>query len=193
MRAALNGNQNDEALAYFYCDRNQTDRQDPISVLRSLVRQLSTTRIGDAIQPALLELYHQKQRKGFASNTLDMEECVSLLQKYVRIYPQTTLVLDALDELDHRTRKQLITALDSLVGHSSRPIKIFVSSRPDTDIRYRFETGPHVCIQATDNQNDIAMFIDACIEEDARTRRDKLSDKLREDIVATLLEKSQGM
>jgi hypothetical protein len=45
----LEPTQNDEAVAYFYCDRNQRDQQDPARFLRSYVRQLCTTRGGDAI------------------------------------------------------------------------------------------------------------------------------------------------
>lgn len=190
---ALDGQRNDEALAYFYCDRNQMDRRDPVSVLRSAVRQLSTTRTGDAIQPSLAQLYQQKRQTGFASGILDMKECVDLLLQYVNIYPQTTLILDALDECDPRTRKRLIIALDDILARSSKPIKIFISSRPDEDIKYRFETGPNVDIQATDNQNDIIKFVAAKIDEDDKIRRNKLSSDLKEGIVNTLSHKSQGM
>lgn len=183
---------NDEAVAYFYCDRNQANRKDPVSVLRSFVRQLSTTRPGNAMLPPLLLLYQQKRQTGFASGSLDINECEDLLLEYVKIYPHTILILDALDECDHRTRKHLIAALDRIVGSSSKPIKVFISSRPDLDIRDRFETGPNVGVQATDNQNDIARFVDAQLGEHEKGRK-KLSVKLKEDIRNTLLEKSQGM
>lgn len=189
MLLALSGQPNNEALAYFYCDRNQTSRQEPVSVLRSFVRQLSTTRTGDAMLPPLVCVYQQKKRTGFASGPLDMKECEDLLLRYVDTYPQTTLVLDALDECDQKTRKHLITALDRIVAQSSKPIKIFISSRPDSDIKDRFEIGPNVGIQATDNQDDIAKFVAAAIED----RRKKLSSKLKQDIVDTLLAKSLGM
>ncbi|EON65807.1 hypothetical protein W97_05046 [Coniosporium apollinis CBS 100218] len=193
MLSTLTGQQNDEALAYFYCDRNQASRQEPVSVMRSFVRQLSTARTGDAMHPLLVQRYQQKRQIGFASGPLDANECEDLLLKYVNDYPHTTLILDALDECDHRTRKHLIVALDRIVGSSSKPIKVFISSRPDLDIRERFETGPNVGIQATDNQNDIARFVDARLDEDDKSRRKKFTIKLKEDIRDTLLEKSQGM
>lgn len=193
MLRALDSHRNDEALAYFYCNRNETNRQDPTSVLRSFVKQLSTTRTGDAIQPALVQLYRQKKQKGFASGPLDMKECEDLLLQYVNTYPQTTLILDALDECDPRTRHDLIAAFDNLLTSSSKPIKIFISSRPDEDIKFRFETGPNVAIQATDNQNDIVKFVTARIEVDDKNRRIKLSGELKEDIIGTISRKSQGM
>lgn len=193
MLCTLDTRRNHEALAYFYCDRNQANRQDPASVLRSFVRQLSTARTGDAIQSSLNQLYYQKKQTGFASGMLDMKECVSLLLQYVNTYPQTTLILDALDECDRRTRGQLIDALDNILDRALKPIKVFVSSRSELDIRHRFEKGPNVSIQATDNQDDIAKFVAARIEEDEKRRQNKLSAELKEDIINTLLHKSQGM
>jgi len=193
MLRTLTSQPNDEALAYFYCDRNQSDRQDPLLILRSFVRQLSTTRTGDAIQPTLAQLYHQKKLTGFASGALDMKESVDLLSQYVNTYPQTTLILDALDECDHRTRKRLIIALDDIIKCATKPIKVFISSRPDEDIKHRFETESNVGIQATDNQNDIAKFVAAGLEADDKSRRRELSKELKKDIINTLLHKSQGM
>jgi ankyrin repeat domain-containing protein 50 len=188
----LESHQNDEALAYFYCDRNQTDRRNPVSILRSFVRQLSTTRNGDAIQPSLIQFYTQKRQKGFASENLNIEETESLLHQFIGIYPQTTLVLDALDECDPQTRARFIEVLDNLLQQSSKPIKIFISSRPDSDIKHRFESGPNVGIRATDNQEDIAKFLATKIEKQERWRN-KISVGLREEVVQTLRDKSQGM
>lgn len=182
-----------EALAYFYCDRNQDDRREPVSILRSFIRQLSTTRSGDALLPPLLQFYTQKRQTGFSSGKPTTKESEGLLRQLVEIYPQTTLVLDALDECDRRAQTQLTEILDSLVDKSVKPVKIFISSRPDPDIKYRFGTGPNVEIQATDNQDDIGRFVSAEIDKDDKRRRQKLSASLREEIIETLLAKSQGM
>lgn len=191
---AFDAQRSDEAIAYFYCDRNQEGRRESISIMRSFVRQLSTTRTANAMQPILVELYRQKKRTGFASGKLDIDKCVDLLRHYVNTYPQTTLVLDALDECDNpQIRKQLVTAFDDVLSYSLKPIKTFISSRPDPDIRHRFGTGPNVGIQATDNQNDIAKFVAAKLEEDDKDRQDKLSSELKESIIDTLLRESQGM
>lgn len=191
---AFDTQRSDEAIAYFYCDRNQASRRESISIMRSFVRQLSTTRTGDAMQPILVQFYRQKKRTGFASGEPDMEECVDLLRQYVNTYPQTTLVLDALDECDNPPiRKQLVKAFDDVLKHSLKPIKIFISSRPDTDIRHRLGTGPDVGIQATDNQDDIAKFVAAKLEEDDKDRQDKLSSELKKYIIDTLLRRSQGV
>src|SRR5277367_1773275 len=139
LRTTLQNAQNDESLAYFYCDRNQSDRRNPVLILSSFIKQLSTSRNCDAIQPSLVRLYAEKEKTGFASREITIEESEKVLLELFNIYPQTTLVLDALDECDRRTRGRLIEVLDGLLDQSSKPIKIFISSRPDQDIRDRFD------------------------------------------------------
>jgi hypothetical protein len=192
LRKGLINQPNDEALAYFYCDRNQTDRQDPTSILRSFVRQLSVCQRQNALQTLMVAEYEQRRQKGFPSGQLTFQECAKFVLDYVNIYPQTTLVLDAFDECDPRTRRQLIEVFDSLVTKSLKPIKIFISSRPDRDIKSRFQCGPNVGIQATDNYHDIAKFVKSRIEHNSLWFN-KFAMALQDEVVKTLLNKSKGM
>jgi hypothetical protein len=184
---------NDEALAYFYCDRNESIRQDPELILNSFARQLSVSQNGDAIQRSLVQLYYQKRKTGFASGKLKMEETRDILLQLVRIYAQTTLVLDALDECDKETRTQLVDILDTLVTQSPKPVKIFISSRPDRDIKHRFECGPNVHIKATDNRVDIAKFVDDKLKNSPDHWRNSISPDLKREIRETIVNKSEGM
>jgi hypothetical protein len=61
------------------------------------VRQLSTTPQGHAPQQPLLELYRQHRARGLAAARPRRADCERLLFRFVDAYPQTTLVLDALD------------------------------------------------------------------------------------------------
>ena len=136
-----------EALAYFYCDRNQADRQSPEQVMKSFVRQLSTPRDSDMIPSCIEKRYAEKEKPGFASSSLTFQECSVLVRELAAMYTKITLVLDALDECDSLTRHDLITEIDDLVsGSTSCVIKVFISSRPDRDIKYRCQVGPNVCI-----------------------------------------------
>jgi hypothetical protein len=184
---------NDEALAYFYCDRNESARQDPELALSSFVRQLAMSRNSDAIQHSLVQLYYEKRRKGFASGKLKVEESRDVLLQLVRIYPQTTLVLDALDECNKETRAQLVDVLDALVTHSPRPVKVFISSRPDRDIKHRFEYGPNVQINAQDNRDDIIKFVDDEINNSPKHWRNSIKPDLKKEIYEILVNGSEGM
>ena len=184
---------NNEAFAYFYCDRNQSDRQDPTLILSSFVRQLSTSRSNDAIPRSTVQMYNQKERTGFASGKLKIEESQAILADLLRIYPQTTLVVDALDECNRNTRSAFISTLDKLVDESHNPLKIFISSRRDRDIKHRFEDGPNLEIRAIDNRDDIAMFVNHEIATSDKFWHGKISSELKELICDTLIDRSEGM
>ena len=184
---------NDEAFAYFYCDRNQPDRRDPELILSSFVRQLSTFQNDDAIPRPTLQMYKQKQQTGFASGKLKLEESRAVLADLLEIYPQITLVVDALDECNKNTRSAFIKALDKLVDESPKPIKIFISSRRDRDIKHRFENGPNLEIKASDNRDDIATFVNHEITSNETFWQDDISSGLKELICETLVDRSEGM
>jgi hypothetical protein len=180
-------------LAYFYCDRNQSDRRDPIFILNSFVRQLSVSKKDGSIQPSIIKLYKQKKSTGFASGILGIEESRDILLQQVQSYPQITLVVDALDECNKQTRTQLVDILDMLVSQSPNLVKIFISSRPDQDIKHRFEGGSNMEIKATDNRNDIAKFVADKMDNSPPYWRSQIGPDLRKEICETLVDKSEGM
>jgi hypothetical protein len=63
-------------------------------VLRSSLQRYKPT----VLQPSLVRIWQNKKRSGFVSRYLDEEECEELLHQYINMYPQNTIVLDALDE-----------------------------------------------------------------------------------------------
>jgi ankyrin repeat domain-containing protein 50 len=185
----LKSNPNHEGLAFFYCNRNETERQEPLSVLRSFVRQLSTiANEEDSMQKNLRQLHIQTRLK---ASYLSIDVCKGLLLEFINLYPKTTLVLDALDECDKRKRGVLIETFDYLLDQALRPVKIFISSRPDGDIRERFKGRANIEIQATDNHDDIATFVESEITKHRRWK--KISPGLQEEIIETLQKRSQGM
>jgi hypothetical protein len=146
-----------------------------------------------SIQHSIVDLYKQKKQRGFASGTLDIEESRDVLLEQIQNYPQITLVVDALDECNPKTRKQLVDALDMLVSQSPNLVKIFISSRPDQDIKHRFEGGPNLDIKATDNRDDIAKFVADMIDNSRQDWQNRISPDLKMQICKTLVDKSDGM
>jgi hypothetical protein len=182
----------DQALAYFYCNRNESTRRDPENILRSFVKQLSMSSSTSTVHNALVEIYKKKERAGFASAKLTFEDSQSLLLVLIQEYSQTILVLDALDESDERVRVELIGFFNYLVAKSQH-LKIFISSRRDDDIKCQLEKKANIGIEATDNSDDISKFVAEKIHQGQKHRRKPISENLRNEIVQTLLEKSQGM
>lgn len=185
----LAGSPNHEGFAFFYCNRNEDDRRKPLSILRSYVRQLATAANNPRnMQTKLRNLYLEAKLKG---SDLTFNMCRERLLESLNLYPKTTIVLDALDECEPDSRGQLMGAIEFLLTYSKRPLKVFISSRPDGDIRGRYLSRPNIEIQATENQGDIEKFVN---EEIIKHRRwHHISSSLQEDVIKTLLERSNGM
>jgi hypothetical protein len=127
-----------------------------------------------------------------ALDKIDDEAATQLLCEFVDAFPQTTLVLDALDECNEAVRMGFIDLLEKLVRDAAKPIKIFISSRLDSDVTERLKGGPNVAITATDNQNDIAVFVEAEIVKRPLWWQ-KLSGQLHGEIIQRLCKESLGM
>jgi hypothetical protein len=141
---------------------------------------------------SLVKLYKSKLSRGLASEMINDEAATQLLREFVDSFPQTTLVLDALDECEEAVRMELVDSLENLALSATKPVKVFISSRLEQDIAERFKDGPNVAITATDNKNDIAVFVAAEIARRPLWRQ-KVSKQLRSEVIKTLCEKSNGM
>jgi Cdc6-like AAA superfamily ATPase len=104
-----------EGVAYFYCNRNENQRRQAQQIQASFIKQLSISTKLDALPKPLLSLYEEKERTGLASNIISIEESESLLKDLSQMYPQTTLILDAMDECDQACRSTLLKVFSSLV------------------------------------------------------------------------------
>ena len=159
------------------------------SVLQSYVRQLSTvTSNPEHMQAKLRKLCNEMEQKG---SDLSFNTCRQLILESVNLYPKTTLVVDALDECEPESRWQLVRMIEDLLLQSERPLKVFISSRPDGDIRDCFLSRPSIQIQATDNQHDIEKFVNEQIDKPRQWG--KVSASLRRDIVKIVLDRCNGM
>ncbi|KAI1263354.1 hypothetical protein F5Y18DRAFT_394024 [Xylariaceae sp. FL1019] len=192
MKENLGECKNDESIAFFYCKRNEENRQTALNVLRSYVRQLSTTpQMENCCHPDLREFHANSKIKG-SGWTLGL--CQQYLIKLLSCYPCTTLVLDALDECRSEEREILLNFFDSVPRQTEKPVKIFISSRPEGDIRVRLLHLPSIEILATDNADDIATYI----RQSMKTRKGRWSKpledlQLRHDIENALITKNNGM
>ena len=127
-----------EGFAFFFCNRNEEDRRKPLSVPRSYVRQLSTT-----------VRNHGTFGKGSETSTMKRDWT-----------DQTSASVCAKNNCSSRwiSGDRLVETTELLLS-SSKSLRVFISSRPDADIRDRFLSQPNIEIQATDNQEDIKKFV----------------------------------
>jgi len=133
-------------------------------------------------------MYWKCQR---SSRVPTMKECELILKEYIASYPRTTIILDALDECDEFERHELVIIFDNMISTSTKPVKIFISSRPDVDIKNRFINKSNIRIQATNNRSDITRYIITEMQKHASWRA--FSSSLQKQIITTLDEGAKGM
>ncbi|KAF5011288.1 hypothetical protein FDECE_2588 [Fusarium decemcellulare] len=180
------------AFAYFYCDRNRADHNEPVAIIRSIVRQLCAPRDDTSIEACVEDRYLSRKAKGFASDRLVAEECNELLLQLLGGYRNVYIVVDGLDECDRATRHILMDLLDEIIEKFEQSVKVYIASRTDQDLRKRYHEGTHLEVTANDNQADIEKFVLDKMEQ-SEFCRNKLSRKVRSKILRTFQDKSQGM
>ncbi|KAH8653732.1 ankyrin repeat-containing domain protein [Xylariales sp. PMI_506] len=185
----LANSQMPEGFAFFYCNRNEEIRREPLSVLQSYVRQLaSAMNHPGQIRKRLRDVCNEKKAKG---SLLSFQTCKEELVDCINLYSRTTLVLDALDECEPRSRSKLIAMLEDLLSQSRKTLRVFISSRPERDIRKCFMTYPTIEIEATDNEEDIRKFVDGEVAKHGDW--DEMSPALKKEIAESLYRSSDGM
>jgi hypothetical protein len=183
-------------LAYFYCTRETSEprRANPTEIMRSILKQLSCKDDQFPIRPPVAAKWHERVGRGF-DDGLDLSECIDLIIELTREAP-AIIVIDALDECQKKTRLDLLDGLDKIMQDAEHVVKIFVSSRRDSDIWNHFRKTPKLEIAAADNSTDIANFVNS--EVDKKIAAGKLlhgqpSETLVAYIKSTLLERAEGM
>ncbi|CUS08890.1 unnamed protein product, partial [Tuber aestivum] len=122
----------DHALAYFYFTFSDSEKQNLLNMLLSILGQLLEG-ISDRILPdEVLNLYHSSEAIG---KSVDIKALKSALLQVIRISKRTFIVLDALDEFPKDTRESLLSWITELtVDHNKGALSILVTSRPEADI-----------------------------------------------------------
>ncbi|RGP73564.1 ankyrin repeat [Fusarium longipes] len=186
--------QHDEGFGFFYCYRSDPSRRTTVSILRSYIRQLSEVpgRPG-CVHRASVELWKSGQN---IQNDLTITKCKDTLMEFINGYPRVTLVLDALDECEDETKRELAELFQDLMRNSRGILKIFIASRKELDIEGYLEPFQDhrslVYISTSDNAGDIERFITNEMTKVAPQWK-SISDETKLRVKSTLVTKSDGM
>ena len=188
-----------EKLAYFYCNRAEENRRETQSILNALIQQLAQSRTGSeeyGLLKPVVDIYRDREEKGQTSSRLNLGESQDLLVQLTNMYPQTTICIDALDEVQTETRLRLLKALKNVIEESKNLVKIFATARMDVDIFRQFETFPRIELQPDDNIDDINRFVKAKLQStinDGLLLDGDVPEKLKAEIFDVLCMRSRGM
>ncbi|KAF8417707.1 hypothetical protein EV426DRAFT_356485 [Tirmania nivea] len=186
-----------EKLAYFYCNRAEPSRRDPRKILCTLIQQLAKTDSGegDGLLTHVVDIYEKREKEGQKSAQLSLAEARDLLVQITDVYPQITICIDAMDEVDNNTRIHLLKCLNHVIQTSKNVIKIFVTTRMDMDILSQFEKFPRIELQPDDNVGDINKFVLTKVQssiEDCRLLQGDVSNEVKEEIYNVLCQRCKG-
>lgn len=185
--------------AYYYCSRNaaEPERSNPEVVLASIARQLACSKPGSPVLPPAEKNYQDARLTGSLQKHLDLDKSCELILQLVDYHDITTIVIDALDECDKKSRGRLIQILQRILQDAQSLVKVFVSSRDDGDIKLQLQDYPHLMIESGKNFDDISAFVTLETEGLIRSGRllpySKAKDELKDLIITKVIEKANGM
>lgn len=208
IQEALKANETyaDTRVLFFYCSGTpaEPERANPLAILRCLVKQGLTGRLG--LEPGrvpryVVQPYKIAERDGFASEGLALDECCSIISKYAIDHATTYIFLDALDECADEARYRLIQTLKEIIDRvSSSFVKVMVTSRDDVPLGTFFDKDRTLDIQVDGNRNqqDIDHYVQAQLSHLILQKRLSLlsrpiSAELQETIAHNLVKGAKGM
>ncbi|CAJ0548883.1 Ff.00g024960.m01.CDS01 [Fusarium sp. VM40] len=177
----------DITCAYVYCDYNQRLEQTPYALLSSLLQQVLRNFADQPLPADVSVLYSQHQKYGTRPTQTQITE---ILQKLAAKLATFYIVVDALDECGESEEDAL--QFMEIVSSLGARVKVLYTSRFSTTFEEHFSQSEKLQISA---QNaDITTFLDAQIRQKYRLSRHVRADpKLKDEIVETIIQESQGM
>jgi ankyrin repeat protein len=173
-------------LTYYFCDNKDGLRSTATAILRGILLQLLKQR------PALFELiredYALKQANIVGSLDALWRPLLQMLNKCDN--EQIYILIDALDECEVSSRRELLDMLGDMAGSSKT--KVLITGRPESDIEDAAGViGQSLRVDSAKVNDDLSKFIDIRIDE-LKVKKPTFPVRLIEDIRTALRDKAGG-
>ncbi|KAF2876225.1 heterokaryon incompatibility protein-domain-containing protein [Massariosphaeria phaeospora] len=176
--------------AYFYFDFNDTQKQDPELMLRSLLCQL-VQRLFTV--PKGVDALYSSCENGRREPSLHavLEVTRQAAQEFMQVY----LVLDALDECAQRS--ELIDVLKTVAGWQLNNVHLLITSRKERDIETSLESyikeEDTLCLQRDVVDKDIQRYVQRRLSKDTTLTKWNKDAAVRQEIETVLMRGACGM
>ncbi|KAK5756659.1 hypothetical protein LTS12_013249 [Elasticomyces elasticus] len=180
----------ERALAYWYYDFNDSAKQDPVNMIRSLLYQFleQGVCIPQSLQSAHVSC-SDGQRSASSTQLLDA------MHDTLRACPASYIVLDALDECTARV--DLLDMLQEIHSWHVPTLHVIATSRKDVDIEDRMEklttSRGRICLESDVVDADIRTYVQTRLMHEESFRRWQKVPAVRDEIEVTLAQKARGM
>jgi hypothetical protein len=179
-----------EGSRVFLFRLQRLQKQAPELMVRSLVSQLSQQCVKI---PPILETLYSSCENGQRQPSLD--SLLDVLKEMIHQFPQTYIVLDALDECTDRI--ELLGILESIAGWQLDELHLLVTSRKERDIEGSLEClvedSNIICLQSKLVDQDIRSYVHQRLAVDKNLKKWQKDSDVVHDIETALMEGSQGM
>ena len=179
-----------KAVTYFYFDFNDSQKQLPELMIRSLISQLSQQ--CDKI-PTTLEALFSSCGNGQRQPSLDA--LLEVLYQMLLAFPQSYIVLDALDECADRA--VLMGLLERIAGWRLENLHILVTSRREQDIENSLKSiideQSTICLESKLVDRDINKYVCQRLSNDKGLKKWQKDPDIMHEIEARLMEGAHGM
>ena len=183
-------------IAYFYCTKNsaEPERSNPDEIMRSILRQLTISHgSSSTVHETILHEYERRQAvarvDGFEITKLQAADCLKLILDTTAAHP-ATIIIDAVDEIQPSSRHVLLSALIQIIQDSQSVVKVFVTSRDDSNIYALLSDSVTVRIQNNRTRNDMDVFVYREVSSAIENRRmlnGVVSDNLKQELMDVLI------
>ncbi|KAJ4367429.1 hypothetical protein N0V83_007011 [Neocucurbitaria cava] len=177
-------------ILYFYFDFNDTEKQDPELMLRSLLCQI----LQHLINPpesldALFSSCGNGGRQPTPHETLEVTQ--QLMQPFTEVY----IILDALDECTQRS--ELMDLLGKVAGWQLQNSHLLITSRKERDIESSLEgyvrEEDMVCLQSKVVDKDIQRYVRQRLSDDKGLAKWVKDAVVSQEIEAALMRGARGI
>ncbi|CUS14574.1 unnamed protein product, partial [Tuber aestivum] len=181
----------DHALAYFYFTFSDSEKQNLVNMLLSIIGQLPKRPSERGLPREVVDLY---KSTGAVRKSAEIKELKKVLSQIIKGFGRTFIILDALDEVPTRVRDSLLSLIGELkADHNAGSLSILVTSRPEADIVGSLEqlNGFSISLQSSTIDPDIRTYIRNSLASKDGIR--KFPQEIECEIEETLVAGSQGM
>ncbi|RFU25373.1 hypothetical protein B7463_g10968, partial [Scytalidium lignicola] len=174
---------------YFYCQEDDPEKNDCISIFRGLLSQL-LNHCRDLI-PYCYEKYLSSGEVNLTSPTLAQQ----LLKLFFEKIPKQFIIIDGLDECNPVQRKSVLSFFTSIVDRCDErepgKLRVLFVSQDFPDIGKALQTADAMKLTPEDNKNDIKAYV--CGWSKKIREKYGLNDEQIDFIQESTLIRSQGM
>lgn len=177
------------AVAYFYFDFNDIEKQKSENMIRSIVKQLYTSSVKNFKVESLFSSCHNGERQSSS------DDLIQVLKSLMKGFRKTYVILDALDECSDID--QLLTNIEEIQGWQLTGLHMLLTSRRHKDIEDALKPlinlKNRICIQSAAVDADIEIYIRHRLQTDKKLRRWQNHTLAQKEINNALKSKADGM